>query len=175
MKYPLVINFFGGPGCGKSTTAALLYAELKIKNINCELVNEFAKDLVWQNSLDDLKNQIYVFGNQHHRMFRLIDKVDIIITDSPLLLTLAYADKDMFLSMEELVFNEHNKYNNINIFLNRNETYQENGRKEDYDNAIKLDNIIQKILKRGKIEYESWNYPIYENLNKLIEKIKNNN
>jgi adenylylsulfate kinase-like enzyme len=41
-----VINLFGGPGTGKSTLAAALFTDLKMKGINAELVTEFAKDLV---------------------------------------------------------------------------------------------------------------------------------
>ncbi len=44
----LVVNLLGGPGSGKSTTAADVFARLKWQDINCELVTEFAKDLVWE-------------------------------------------------------------------------------------------------------------------------------
>jgi len=35
----LVVNLYGGPGTGKSTTAAATFAELKMAGINCELVS----------------------------------------------------------------------------------------------------------------------------------------
>jgi adenylate kinase family enzyme len=38
-----VINLFGGPGCGKSTLAARIFSILKLKDISCELINEYAK------------------------------------------------------------------------------------------------------------------------------------
>lgn len=41
----LVINFFGGPGCGKSTMASRLFSELKSKGVKCEYVTEYAKDV----------------------------------------------------------------------------------------------------------------------------------
>lgn len=40
-----VINLYGGPGTGKSTTAAMLFAKMKLAGFNCEYVPEFAKDL----------------------------------------------------------------------------------------------------------------------------------
>ena len=46
----LVINLFGGPGCGKSTIAALLFGKLKQNGINCEMALEYAKDKVWEES-----------------------------------------------------------------------------------------------------------------------------
>lgn len=43
-----VINLFGGPGIGKSTLAAGLFEHMKIAGFNVELVNEYAKDMVWE-------------------------------------------------------------------------------------------------------------------------------
>lgn len=48
MKNALVVNLFGGPGCGKSTTMARLFADLKTRGLNVEMVSEFAKDLVYE-------------------------------------------------------------------------------------------------------------------------------
>lgn len=44
MKNTLVVNLLGGPGCGKSTGAAYIFSQLKMRNIDAELVTEFAKD-----------------------------------------------------------------------------------------------------------------------------------
>jgi adenylate kinase family enzyme len=38
------INIFGGPGAGKSTTAAALFAEMKRRGMNVELATEVAED-----------------------------------------------------------------------------------------------------------------------------------
>ena len=42
-----VINFYGGPGTGKSVQAAATYCALKKQGLNCELVTEYAKDKLW--------------------------------------------------------------------------------------------------------------------------------
>jgi predicted ATPase len=57
-----VINLYGGPGTGKSTTAAALFALMKREGYNVELVTEFAKDLVWTERNKELGDQIYIFG-----------------------------------------------------------------------------------------------------------------
>ena len=51
------------------------------------MVSEFAKDLVYENRMDTMKDELYIFAKQNHRLFRVKDKVDVIITDRPLLLT----------------------------------------------------------------------------------------
>lgn len=43
-----VVNFFSGPGTGKSTSAALLFGEMKKKNFKVELIHESAKEFVWE-------------------------------------------------------------------------------------------------------------------------------
>ena len=46
----LVVNLFGTPGAGKSTGAAYIFSNLKMRGINAELVTEFAKDMVWEDN-----------------------------------------------------------------------------------------------------------------------------
>jgi tRNA uridine 5-carbamoylmethylation protein Kti12 len=63
-----VINLFGGPSTGKSTTAAYLFYYLKNKNLNIEYVREYAKDVVYEGSYHKLQNQIYITAKQYKRM-----------------------------------------------------------------------------------------------------------
>lgn len=43
-----VINIFGAPGCGKSTTAAGLFWRMKCDDMSVELVSEYAKACVFE-------------------------------------------------------------------------------------------------------------------------------
>ena len=90
MGKTIVINLFAGPGCGKSTTASGVFSELKRIGVNCEYVQEYAKDLVWGKNFKALSNQIHVYGEQHNRIFRLKGEVDVIITDSPPVMGMVY-------------------------------------------------------------------------------------
>ena len=147
----LIINFYGGPGSGKSTTAARTFSELKDLGYNVELATEYAKDLTWQESFNVLKNQIYVFGKQHHRIWRLDGKVQMILTDSPLLLSAVYAADETSDLFKSFVIEEYKKRPTINIFLNRIKPYNPAGRSQSEDAAIELDKKIrEKVLEIDK-------------------------
>jgi len=138
-----VINIFGGPGTGKSVTAARLFAELKIKHLNCELVTEFAKELVYDESYKVLENQEWIFANQHNRMYRLKEKVDYIITDAPLFNSIVYSGKgEEHKNFHNYVFSVFNRYENLNIYLERETKYQTEGRYQDEKGAIEVDNEV---------------------------------
>ena len=145
MDKPIAVNFYAGPGTGKSGQAGILFGNLKKWRYSVEYVQEYAKDLVWQESLKVLANQLYVFGKQYHRMNRLDKKVDVIVTDSPLLQNLAYAghmSPTYFNLVEEVV----NDYYNINIVLRRGQSYDEAGRTQSLEQAKGLDEQIDSLI-----------------------------
>lgn len=124
-----VINFFGGPGSGKSTLAAGLFYEMKKSGINCELITEYAKEIIWDGHGNLLARQNKILALQEERLNRLEGKVDYAITDSPLLLSLFYAPSGYDRSFTNFCFSEFRKYNNINYFLSStNLKYDEIGR-----------------------------------------------
>lgn len=148
-----VVNLYGGPGTGKSTIAAELFSSLKWRGINCELVTEYAKDKVWEGSTNVLEHQIYIFAKQLFRTSRLLGKVDYIITDSPILLSLVYGENESN-EFRSLVLAEHRKLNNINIFLQRNKLYRRVGRLQTEQEAMEIDYKIRDMLR----EYEEDNH-----------------
>lgn len=148
----IVVNLFAGPGSGKSTTCAGVFSKLKLIGINCEMALEYAKDKVWENSLDVLNDQIYIFGNQLHRINRLKDKVDVIITDSPLLLSIVYNCEENKI-FNELVIDQFNRLDNLNYYVVRDDSFNPKGRVHNYEESIEKDNQIKKLLHDNKIEY----------------------
>jgi hypothetical protein len=147
----LIVNFYGGPGSGKSTAAARNFSELKDLGYNVELATEYAKDLTWQESFNVLKNQIYIFGKQQHRIWRLDGKVQIILTDSPLLLSTVYAADETTDLFKSMVIEEYRRRPTINIFLNRTKPYNPAGRSQSEEAAVELDKKIrEKVLEVDK-------------------------
>lgn len=150
----IVVNLFAGPGSGKSTTCAGVFAKLKLAGINCEMALEYAKDKVWEESNKVLDDQIYVFGKQLHRIFRLKDKVDVVITDSPILLSIIY-DKTGNKYFSDLVLNQFNNFDNRNYFIERTTVYNPKGRLQTEDEAKEIDKVLLDLLKDCNIEYDS--------------------
>jgi len=141
----LVVNLYGGPGCGKSTTMAQVFAELKWAGVNCEMAPEFAKEKVWEGSLPVLANQVYIFAKQYHRIHRLLNKVDVIITDSPLLLSLIYG-KDISPEFRQFVLAENDKLRPMNFLLCREKHYNPAGRLQTELEARDIDNVVSQLL-----------------------------
>lgn len=153
----IIVNFYGGPGTGKSSMTASTFAELKWQGINCEMALEFAKDVVWEESYSILENQLYIFGQQYHRIHRLNEKVDVILCDSPMIMQLPYAKQtlknSLYVPFRELVLSAHKELNTLNIFLERVKPYETAGRMQTHDEAKKIDNEILDLLNTVEIPY----------------------
>lgn len=147
----IIVNLFGGPGTGKSTTASGVFSLLKLHNVNCEYVPEYAKDCTWESREETLKNQIYVFGKQHHRIWRLKNQVDVVITDSPLLLSLVYGDNNE--EFQKHVLRESNEFNNFNVFLEKVKPYNPIGRSQNENEAKAVDNKVKNMLINNNINF----------------------
>ncbi len=179
------------PGTGKSTLAAGVFNRLKRRGINCELVQEYAKSRVWETqtegllsaqrswaSLFTLDDQIYVFGKQSHKQFVCREQVDVIITDSPILLCLYYGRNlpaNVYEHFKGLVLEVFNEYENLNYMLLRGDIkYEETGRLQKEGEAREVEKEISELLRRehvnryymvsGEKEYE-------ENENLIIKDV----
>ena len=151
----LVVNLFGAPGAGKSTGAAYIFSQLKIKGVNAELVTEFAKDMTWEKNKKALTNQIYMLGNQLQRIYRCQDEVDVIVTDSPILLNILYNNNPVLdESFEKLVVNIFKSYNNLNYYVQRVKKYNPVGRNETEEESNKIANKLINLLNKENIPFK---------------------
>jgi thymidylate kinase len=148
----LIINLFGVPGAGKSTGAAYIFSQLKMKGINCELVTEFAKDKVWENTEEVFKNQAYIFGKQSFKISRCADKVDVVITDSPLPLSIFYNhDERLTENFNNAVMDFFNSYDNVNYFLKRTKPYNASGRLQTEEESDRLAQPMMELFRDRSI------------------------
>src|SRR5256885_11799690 len=88
-----IFDLYGGPGTGKSTSAALMYAMLKQKGVNSELVREYVKDWAWDDRKINTYDQLYLMGKQIRRESMLYGKVDAIVSDSPVMMGIYYSGR----------------------------------------------------------------------------------
>lgn len=142
-----VINLFGQPSAGKSTTAAGLFFLMKNAGINCELVNEYAKEMVWRNAHADCwKDQLYILAKQNHRLERLRGKVDYAITDCPLLLSDFYCPDTYYNHFDNLVLEIWKSYDNVNFFIKRTKKYQPIGRLQTEEESDEVGSSLISYL-----------------------------
>jgi nicotinamide riboside kinase len=170
----LVVNLVGGPGVGKSTLSANLFAKLKMSGLDVELAPEYVKDLVWEESFKKIENQIYIFGKQHNRLYRLNNKVKVIITDSPLLNSIVYYNGKNP-NFEPLVIWEFKQMNNLTFYLERSFDYVQNGRMQTLEGAKQVDENYKELLNKYDIEFTSISspYQIEEIVEKITSSLKN--
>lgn len=146
MNKTLIVNFYAGPGTGKSTTCAGVFSKLKLAGINCEMALEYAKEVAWSGDLSKFDNQIYIFAKQYHRIFRLLGKVDVILTDCPILMSLVYSVGKENEMLRQLVISKYKELNNLDIFLKRVKGYNPKGRIQTLAKAKELDGQILHTL-----------------------------
>jgi hypothetical protein len=149
-----VVNLFSGPGAGKSTTAAGVFALLKLHGVRSELVTEFAKDLTWEKREHTLNNQYYVWGKQYHKMWRVRHEVLVTITDAPLMHSVLYSNEEDE-TFKKMVYESFNKFNNINYFIKRVKKYDVAGRSQTKEQAEELDLNVLEMLKKYRIKYKT--------------------
>ena len=154
-----VVNFIGGPGIGKTTLCALIFAELKKKGFIVEYVQEYAKHLVWTKDFELLNNQYFVSQTQFKLLDKINGQVQFILTDGPIIQGVYYNkynpdNMSNVQKVEKYIINSHNKFNNINILLKRGKhKYEEQGRLQNEKEAIEIDNILKNILDENNLKY----------------------
>lgn len=140
----VLVNLFGAPGSGKSTTAAGVFSRLKLMGVNAEYVPEVAKAMTWEGRAKSLSFQPYVFAKQMRDIERLKGQVDVVITDSPPLLSSFYATHycldhypDSFHTFV-MDCHTHLLQPSLNYWIRRVKPYNPAGRNQSEDEAVVL-------------------------------------
>ena len=156
-KKPLIINFIGEPGAGKSWASWYISAKLKQNGFKVEYLPEFAKSKLYEHSEKVFTCEPYIFGKQLYKMHSMSDEVDIIVTDSPIILPHFYEkDEQSKELLKQLELYHFNQFNNLNICLMRDHDYKQEGRFQTEDQAEQLHNEMMYFLMLNNIDYYSF-------------------
>lgn len=157
----IIVNLMGAPGCGKSTIATGVYYNLKIAGINVEYSAEYAKDLVYEERHLTLRCQPYIFGKQLRNLERLIGNVDVIVSDSPLLLcsyyNLKYRKGVYPDSFDQMVVEQYKKLSSMTYLIDRVKPYQTVGRLQTADESDQVGRELNAMLDQHDISYKRIN------------------
>lgn len=120
----LVINLWGGPGAGKTTTTSGLFHLLRHQSSwNVELITEFATDLCFEQARENLKDQMYLLGNQYHRLWRAqATGVECVITDAPIAMNKIYGriyGQAYMTEMDRLCDALEREHSNVHVLVHR--------------------------------------------------------
>lgn len=152
----LVVNLFGVPGAGKSTGAAHIYSELKMRGVNAEYIDEHAKWKVYEGNLAllDSNNQDYLFAKQKWHLTRVQGHVEVAIMDSPLPLCVYYNHSELLgEDFNRVVMRCFNSFNNLNFLVMRVKDYLAEGRTQtEAESNAMLPSMIS-LLEDRQIPY----------------------
>jgi len=159
-RKPILIQFWGGPGAGKSLGAAGLYVYMGVStNVRgVSLVREFAKKYAILRDTDALNDQRFITGGQKAALLRYAIEYDFLISDSAIELGLAYCSNDSDLGfVKNSISDIYRNFSVINVFINRSEdiAFEESGRVHNLKESLELDKQIKDMAKNSSLEFEA--------------------
>lgn len=117
------------------------------------MVHEYAKQKIYEDNYKALEFQFHIGAQQLYNQKIVADKVDVVVTDSPFVLSNIYNTTSPHLNAGFV--QEFNKFRNMNYLLIRNtESYTENGRIHNYEQAVELDKKVKVFLDENEIAYK---------------------
>lgn len=170
----VIINLVGGPCTGKSTTAAGLFAALKLHSKQkVEIVTEVIKDYVYDENKMAMNDQVLITAQQNHRLFRLNGKVDYVVSDASLLNGIIYNEfyNDPANISSKIAFELYNQYDNIVFLLPRKAEYDQYGRSQTLEEAKELDELFVRNLEQMNIPFIDMREYTHEEMPNRILKI----
>ena len=144
------VCFYGGPGVGKSTLAAAVFAALKTQHYPVELVDEAIKGMAWQELPARGFDTVWLFGKQIRREDIVLRSGGYVISSGPIMMQCYYMQhrgeswaKDL-INIAQL---SEEIYPSIHLFVDRVVPYKPEGRYEaTEEEATRHDFMIRDFL-----------------------------
>jgi nicotinamide riboside kinase len=172
-----IISLYGGPGVGKSTLSAEIFVKLKRASRSTELVREYVKDWAWEGRKIDKFDQLHISGEQSKKESILYGKVEVIVTDSPILLGAFYEqhyqDRSIILPsvMEFTKYTDELGIVRHNFLLTRKKKYVTEGRYESEDQARMIDVDLARFLTANGVNYTTMDTPDDERADQILKQL----
>lgn len=146
-KGSLHVHLMGPPGVGKSVIAHLVTAKLKLAGVPTEMVQEYAKELLWAGRLDP-DHQILTTAEQIRREQHLEGRVRVIVTDSPPILGMLYAKPEMREPLRMMISSLTAHWSTVDYLLSRPDmaaSYEQIGRNETAEESARLGRLLERL------------------------------
>lgn len=167
------INLYGPPSVGKSMQSAFIFGKLKYLGYNAEMCSEYAKDLTWKKI--SIKEggptlQLEIFINQLKKEDLLKDKVDFMVTDSPLLLNAYYSQSEL----TKKIAMDRNSNKQFHFWLTRsNAKFEKEGRVHNEEESRQIESQMKEYLQTCNVDLIVVDCPIEDRADWIINYVLN--
>lgn len=157
-----VINFCAGPSAGKTTAGLTLAGIMKTQRMNVLYVPEVAMELVVAGRIPELDDQLWLLGEQSHRLYMAKGQFDYIVTDAPIFMMMHYvkanAKKYDSLSWQSsfnrICMATFVQFENYTFYVDRGDRkFLQTGRVQNEEQSKAIDGEILTILHDNGIDY----------------------
>lgn len=172
------INFFGGPGVGKSTLATRVFTMMSMLEQSVAQVQEVIKQYVYAKRSVLGWNYVLTYAQQLNAEYLPLNYgVQRIVTDSPLLLQSVYAQIHgcpVASQIAAMCFEFERHYPSVNFLIERHFPFQSEGRfQTTEEEAIVVDGIIEDGIACHGIPFTRINPNVSdENLRNILYSIE---
>jgi len=176
------IALIGAPSAGKSTLAASLFSVLKEKKIKVELIQEYAREHINKyGTVENVLSQYLFYEKQREKEDIIPSAIDVLITDSPTILSYMYAlfygkashkDEQLLLTnmYEKFLQDSFKRYDLIYYLPSVRDYIKDGTRIQTEEEAKKIGELIYNFLTIHKIPMIEIESPNTQVRTEIIEK-----
>lgn len=158
------VGIIGAPCAGKSLTTAEIYARCKLLGIKTGHVKEYIAELFNQGwNMESVADQLLIYHEQLHREENFPEETEVVITDSPVLLSYFYGllnakhtvhDEVILSKLYSLFLSNLDRYDLL-VLLERAHEYENDGTRQQSEcEANQIHTYLMHMLDMHGVKYE---------------------